>query len=139
MKDVFITDITGKPVKVVFGETRVVLINEGFSAQPYDPVWGSEHGCAGTVIKHYYGLGQPILVKWDRGKNTNNYATEDLRIHTGQKHKVAPNPNMSFRRKKENTEKPFKFGDAPLKPKDSLFKDMYVYDGELFEKYEGEY
>lgn len=131
MKDVFITDIIGKSVKVVFGKTRVVLVNEGFSAQPYDPVWDSEHSCVGTVIEYYNGLSRPILVRWDRGTHTNNYATKDLRIH---RQKAGPNPNMSFKRKKEKTEKPFKFGDAPLKPK-SRSKDVYTYDEGAFVKH----
>lgn len=132
--DRFINDSTGKSVKVVFGKTKVILISTKLKPAPYDPVWGSVHSCVGTVTTYYNGMDHPFLVKWADSNKQNGYSAEELQIY-GSCQKVAPNPNTSFKRKKERTEKPFKFGDAPLKPKGGFFDDITVYDDAQFAKY----
>lgn len=132
MKDIFtsdrfINDKTGKSVKVVFGETRVILISTKHKPASYDPVWGSVHSSVGTVMAYYNGMAHPFVVKWSSNNKQNGYSAEELQIYDANQ-KVAPNPNTSFKRKKEKTEKPFKFGDAPLKPKDDMF-DENLFDG----------
>ena len=134
--DRFINDKTGKSVKVVFGKTKVILISTKLKPAPYDPVWGSVHSCVGTVMTFYEGMNYPFVVKWSGSNKQNGYSAEDLQIY-GSNQKTTPNPNASFKRKKERTEKPFKFGDAPLKPKTSFFAETHVYDEEAFVKYEG--
>jgi hypothetical protein len=134
--DRFINDKTGKSVKVVFGKTRVILISTKLKPAPHDPVWGSVHSCIGTVTTYYNDMEHPFLVKWSGSNKQNGYSAEELQIY-GAGQKIAPNPNASFKRKKEGMEKPFKFGDAPLKPKNKSFKEMYVYDEKAFFKYEG--
>ncbi len=135
--DRFINDETGKSVKVVFGKTRVILISTKHKPVPCDPVWGSVHSCVGTVTVYYEGMAYPFIVKWDASGKQNGYSAKELQIYNASR-KVAPNPNMSFQRKKEKMEKPFKFGDAPLKPKNAILDAIHVYDEEAFVKYEGE-
>ena len=85
-------------VKIVHrDETRVVLIGKRYTPEPTEPVWGSEYGCAGTVIEI---LGKysdyDVKVKWDNDYD-NSYEIKDLRLSPLES---ISNPNITFRLKK---------------------------------------
>lgn len=163
MKKYFVRRKNTSLEEVVLGKTRVILISEDYGVRNADPVWGSSYQCVGTAERiAKVGTDFPIIVKWDNGANS-AYRAIDLQVYSDEEMKS--NPNFAFKRAKrtgtsrlmtteekeslgnpaklgyngvklaEKTKKPFKFGDAPLAPKEEVSDD----DEELFEYIRGNY
>jgi hypothetical protein len=84
-----------KPIPVITGKTRVVLVGKGYSPEPAEPVHGSLYACVGTIM-HFTGTGSgyDVRVEWDNDRS-NAYYLRDLRMI---EELPETNPNKSYKR-----------------------------------------
>jgi hypothetical protein len=84
--------------KVIVDKTRVVLVGTYYKPEPTEPVWGSDYGCAGTVVAIYDKTNKyDLQISWDNGEK-NPYKLEDLRVRPSRDKN---DPNHTFMLKKE--------------------------------------
>ena len=80
--------------KIIFGETRVILIGNACQPGMYYPKWNSRHGCIGTVITYNKAH---FIIKWDNN-NVIGHPCVELQMYIDKKMKS--NPNFTFKREK---------------------------------------
>ncbi len=99
--------------------TRVILINKRYSANNFDPVWGSKFACVGITVGETGDRNAPVRVAWDNHRRS-IYKFTDLKAYSEEK--VEDNPNLAFRRAKESKSEKVK----PNKPSTWKPDDTWV-------------
>lgn len=85
------------PEKIILFETQVILLGGFYTHNEMNPSWGGKYACIGVVVKYSGDDGHlPYQVRWENGAH-NNYASEELRIHSANM--GGDNPNRAFKRR----------------------------------------